>query len=31
MMACGYAPQNVTEAMQSVGAEYEEAWGYNEK
>jgi hypothetical protein len=31
MMACGYAPQNVTEAMQSVGAEYEEVWGYNEK
>jgi hypothetical protein len=29
MMACGYAPQSVTEAMQSIGAEYGEAYCYD--
>jgi hypothetical protein len=26
MMACGYAPQSVTNALLSIGAEYEEAY-----
>jgi hypothetical protein len=26
MMACGYAPHSVAEAMQSIGAEYDEAY-----
>jgi hypothetical protein len=26
MMACGYAPSSVCEAMQSIGAEYREAY-----
>lgn len=26
MMACGYAPQSVCEAMLCIGAEYEEAY-----
>jgi len=26
MMACGYAPQSVCEAMLHIGAEYEEAY-----
>jgi len=25
-MACGFAPQNVSEAMLSIGAEYDEAY-----
>jgi hypothetical protein len=26
MMACGFAPQNVSEAMLSIGTEYDEAY-----
>jgi hypothetical protein len=29
MMACGYAPSSVCEAMQSIGNEYEEAYCYS--
>jgi hypothetical protein len=31
MMACGYAPQNVSDAMQSIGAEYSEAYCYDKE
>lgn len=31
MMACGYAPNSVCEAMQSIGSEYEEAYCYDKK
>lgn len=31
MMACGYAPSSVAQAMQGVGAEYEEAYCYDRK
>jgi hypothetical protein len=31
MMACGYAPSNVVDAMQNVGSEYEEAYCYDRK
>jgi len=31
MMACGYAPQNVVDAMLSIGAEYAEAYCPNKQ
>ncbi len=32
MMACGYAPQSVSDAMQSIGDEYGEAYSsYDDK
>jgi hypothetical protein len=31
MMACGYAPQSVSDAMQSIGAEYGEAYCYDKQ
>jgi hypothetical protein len=31
MMACGYAPSSVAQAMQSIGNEYEEAYCYDKK
>ena len=31
MMACGYAPSSVCEAMQTIGNEYEEAYCYSKK
>jgi hypothetical protein len=31
MMACGYAPSSVCQAMQSIGSEYEEAYCYDKK
>jgi hypothetical protein len=31
MMACGYAPSSVCEAMQSISNEYEEAYCYDKK
>jgi hypothetical protein len=30
MMACGFAPQNVSEAMLSIGTEYDEAYSPQE-
>lgn len=31
MMACGYSPNAVSQAMQSIGSEYEEAYCYSKE
>lgn len=31
MLACGYSPSNICDAMEALADEYREAWGYNEK
>jgi hypothetical protein len=28
MLACGYAPSNVLEGMETIASEYKAAWGY---